>query len=233
MILITLSTILLRLGVALLLGALVGLERESNEHAAGLRTNALVSLGCAMFTIISGYGFSDLLNSNHVQLDPTRIASYVVAGIGFLGAGAIFRQQEKEKVKGLTTAAAIWVVAAIGMACGAGMLWEAVVLTVLVLIVLIVLRYVEPFITPVRASSVHVIEIRVDSTGRSSLVKDLYDFCAQQGADVESLTVHKDDDSESIKLVCKVRNKAIIPLLLDTLRVRAEVQMVDADVKGS
>src|SRR5581483_2502670 len=109
------------------------------------------SLGCAMFTIISAYGFSSFLGENHVQVDPSRIASYVVAGIGFLGAGAIFRQQDKEKVKGLTTAAAIWVVAAIGMACGTGMLWEAVALTVLTLIVLIALRYAEPLLVLTRA----------------------------------------------------------------------------------
>lgn len=108
---ISFPAILLRLGLALLLGAIVGLERESSEHEAGLRTNALVSLGCALFTLISGYGFLSFLTMAHIQVDPTRIASYVIAGIGFLGGGAIFRQQDKEKVKGLTTAAAIWVVA--------------------------------------------------------------------------------------------------------------------------
>src|SRR6266516_3325611 len=76
--------ILLRLVLALVLGALVGLERESTEHPAGMRTNALVSLGSALFTIISAYGFASLLSTLHIQVDPTRIASYVVAGIGFL-----------------------------------------------------------------------------------------------------------------------------------------------------
>lgn len=227
------SAILLRLGVALLLGALVGLERESNEHAAGLRTNALVALGCAMFTIISGYGFNDLLKENHVQVDPTRIASYVVAGIGFLGAGAIFRQQDKEKVKGLTTAAAIWVVAAIGMACGAGMLWEAIALTILVLVVLIGLRYLEPLLVLTRASSIHHIEIKVDSASSDSLVKDLYDICARHQTSVESVIARKDPDVELIKLLCKVQDKASIPLILDELRARDGVHIVNADVKGS
>jgi putative Mg2+ transporter-C (MgtC) family protein len=226
------STVILRLCVALLLGALVGLERESNEHAAGLRTNALVSLGCAMFTIISAYGFSSLLSVPHIQLDPTRIASYVVAGIGFLGAGAIFRQQEKEKVKGLTTAAAIWVVAAIGMACGAGLLWESVALTVLTLIVLIVLRFTEPFIMPRRAF-VHHIEIKVDSATASRLIGDLYDFGSQHHMNVETVTVIKENETELIKLVCKVQDKASIPRLLDELRAQAGVHTVDADVKGS
>jgi putative Mg2+ transporter-C (MgtC) family protein len=227
------STVMLRLGVALLLGALVGLERESNEHSAGLRTNALVSLGCAMFTIISAYGFSGLLGENHVQVDPTRIASYVVAGIGFLGAGAIFRLQDKEKVKGLTTAAAIWVVAAIGMACGAGMLWEAVALTVLALVVLIGLRFAEPLLVLTRASSIHHIEIEVDEAEATHLMKNLYDLCTRHEASMESVTVRKKDGIEAIKFMCKVQGKASIPRLLDDLRTQAGVQMVDVDVKGS
>src|SRR5206468_12469675 len=95
---ITFPTILLRLGLALVLGTVVGFERESREHAAGMRTNALVSLGSCLFTIISAFGFMDLLGIAHVQLDPTRIASYVVAGIGFLGAGSIFLQPQTNRV---------------------------------------------------------------------------------------------------------------------------------------
>src|SRR5579863_8810220 len=133
--------ILLRLGVAIVLGAVIGLERESTEHTAGLRTQALVALGSALFTIISAYGFISFLGIPHVQIDPTRIASYIVAGIGFLGAGSIFRDQHR--VRGLTTAATVWLVAAVGMACGAGFLWQAVIATIMALIILLALRYVE------------------------------------------------------------------------------------------
>ena len=136
---ISFSETLLRLSAALLLGSVIGFERESDEQSAGLRTNALVSLGCALFTIISAYGFLGFTDLAHVQIDPTRIASYIVAGIGFLGGGTIFVQKDPQKVKGLTTAAAIWVVAAIGVACGIGMFWEAIIVTVLVLIVLSIL----------------------------------------------------------------------------------------------
>ncbi len=101
---ISFPTILLRLAVALALGALVGLEREQKEHGAGMRTLALVSLGSALFTIISAYGFMSLLGIPHITLDPTRIASYIVAGIGFLGAGTIFMSRQSDRVKGLTTA---------------------------------------------------------------------------------------------------------------------------------
>jgi len=97
---ISFPVILLRLAVALLLGAVVGFEREQKEHAAGLRTLALVSLGCALFTIVSAYGFLELLAIPHTTIDPTRIASYIVAGIGFLGGGTIFLSRQNEKVKG-------------------------------------------------------------------------------------------------------------------------------------
>src|SRR6266487_4953759 len=140
---ISFPVILLRLMVALLIGAFIGLEREIHERSAGMRTLALVSLGSALFTAISAYGFVDIARSLHVLYDPTRIASYIVAGIGFLGGGTIFLSREKEKVQGLTTAAAIWVVAAIAIACGAGFIVEAVVTTALALFVLHMLYYVE------------------------------------------------------------------------------------------
>src|SRR5256884_5738341 len=140
---ITFPTILLRLGLALVLGTAVGFERESREHAAGMRTNALVSLGSCLFTIISAFGFMDLLGIAHVQLDPTRIASYIVAGIGFLGAGSIFLQPETNRVRGLTTAATIWLLAAIGMACGEGVIVVAVAEKLIALVGLVRMRIFE------------------------------------------------------------------------------------------
>jgi putative Mg2+ transporter-C (MgtC) family protein len=118
---------LLRLVVAALLGGAIGLERELDEKAAGLRTHILVAAGSALFTIVSAYGFHDFLanGGNVVRLDPTRIAAQIVTGIGFLGAGVIFRQGFT--VRGLTTAASLWIVAAIGMAAGAGY-WEGAVI---------------------------------------------------------------------------------------------------------
>ena len=112
--------LLARLGVAAGLGAALGLERELRDHEAGIRTNLLVCLGSAVFTIMSAYGFEDFLHSGAavVRADPTRIAAQIVTGIGFLGAGAIIR--DGLNVRGLTTAANMWVVAALGIACGAG-----------------------------------------------------------------------------------------------------------------
>jgi putative Mg2+ transporter-C (MgtC) family protein len=120
------SDTLLRLAVAALLGGAIGLEGELDEKAAGLRTHILVASGAALFTLISAYGFSAFLGPGKVvSFDPSRIASQIVTGIGFLGAGVIFRQGFT--IRGLTTAASLWLVAAIGMAAGAGY-WAGAVL---------------------------------------------------------------------------------------------------------
>jgi putative Mg2+ transporter-C (MgtC) family protein len=133
---------LLRLSLAAVLGGMIGFERELREREAGLRTHLLVSLGSALFTIVSAYGFRDFLTSGAVvvRTDPTRIAAQIVTGIGFLGAGAIIRQGFS--VRGLTTAATLWVVAAVGLACGAGYYSAAALSTALVLLALYPLRII-------------------------------------------------------------------------------------------
>ena len=107
------------LGLALLLSALIGLEREMRQKSAGLRTHTLVGVGAALFMLISKYGFNDVLEPGRVILDPSRVAAQIVTGVGFLGAGLIFVR--RDSVRGLTTAAAIWVTAAVGAASGAGL----------------------------------------------------------------------------------------------------------------
>jgi putative Mg2+ transporter-C (MgtC) family protein len=133
---------LLRLALAAVLGGLIGVERELRERQAGLRTHLLVAVGSALFTIVGAYGFHDFLSSGEsvVRADPTRIAAQIVTGIGFLGAGAIIRQGFS--VRGLTTAATLWVVAAVGLAAGAGYYSAAVITTALVLIALYPLRII-------------------------------------------------------------------------------------------
>ena len=125
----------LRLVVALLLGAVIGLEREMQRMPAGFRTHALVSLGSAIFTIVSAYAFTGPLS------DPTRIAAQVVSGVGFLGGGAILHYGGT--VRGLTTAASLWAVAAVGMAAGAGLFVVAIVSAVLVIVALEVFQRLE------------------------------------------------------------------------------------------
>ena len=125
----------LRLVVALLLGAVIGWERELQRMPAGFRTHALVSLGSAIFTIVSAHAFTGPLS------DPTRIAAQVVSGVGFLGGGAILHYGGT--VRGLTTAASLWAVAAVGMAAGAGLFVVATVSAVLVIVALEVFQRIE------------------------------------------------------------------------------------------
>lgn len=127
-----------RLTLGLVLGAVIGFERELHRQPAGFRTHALVALGSALFTIISAYGFAGS------SVDPTRIAAQIVSGIGFIGAGTIL--QYRGNIRGLTTAASLWAVAAIGMAAGAGLLWLSLVGTLLILVVLALLDTVEDFV---------------------------------------------------------------------------------------
>jgi len=127
----TTLTQLALLVVSFILSAIVGIERQRRLKAAGLRTHTLVGIGATVFTLVSAYGFSSVIG-NDVVLDPSRIAAQIVTGIGFLGAGVIFVRQNA--VNGLTTAASIWLTAAIGMACGAGLPILAVAATLLYLV---------------------------------------------------------------------------------------------------
>ncbi len=127
--------LIVRLSVGLVLGAVIGIEREINRQPAGFRTHSLVALGAATFTVVSAYAFPG------AGADPTRIAAQIVTGIGFIGAGTILRHEAN--VRGLTTAASLWSVAAVGMASGAGLYGVAVGGTLLVLVVLAIFDRLE------------------------------------------------------------------------------------------
>lgn len=133
------TQVLVRLFIAVLLGGLIGYNRERNESAAGLRTHMLVALGAALFVIVpqqAGMTVADL----------SRVLQGIIAGIGFLGAGAIIKLSDKEQIKGLTTAASIWATAAIGIAAGMGREMTAVLSTLLALVILAVLPRIEHYI---------------------------------------------------------------------------------------
>jgi putative Mg2+ transporter-C (MgtC) family protein len=189
---------LLRLALAALLGGLIGFERELREREAGLRTHLLVSLGSALFTIVGAYGFHAFLDSgaNVVRADPTRIAAQIVTGIGFLGAGAIIRQGLS--VRGLTTAATLWVVAAVGLASGAGYYSAAVMSTAIVLLALWPLRILAYRI---------LVRFRPDD-GRRLLVAlpagqppgHVLDEIEKTGARIESLEVSQEGDRRRLEL---------------------------------
>ncbi|WP_243047307.1 MgtC/SapB family protein [Dyella sp. RRB7] len=129
----------LRLLAAALCGAVIGVNRSRLEWAAGMRTHMLVSLAI----IVSAYGFQHALTYEHVVLDPSRIAAQVISGIGFLGAGTILFLQREQVVRGLTTAAGLWAVAAVGLAAGAGLFAAAFTTTAILWIILALLKPLE------------------------------------------------------------------------------------------
>jgi putative Mg2+ transporter-C (MgtC) family protein len=135
---------LIRIAVGMGLGAVLGIEREASGKAAGLRTYAMVGLGAAVFTVISMEAFD--------EADDSRVAAQIVSGIGFLGAGAIFRSGPL--VKGLTTAAGLWAAAAVGMAAGTGQLRWALLATLLGIVVLAGLRFLDPLLNWMRRTVV-------------------------------------------------------------------------------
>ena len=189
--------LLLRLVLAAAFGGLIGLERELREREAGFRTHTLVSLGSALFTIASAYGFHDFLVSGGslVRTDPTRIAAQIVTGIGFLGAGAIIRQGLS--IRGLTTAATLWVVAAIGLTTGAGYYSAAAFTTVLVLISLWPLRIIaHRVMVRFRAESNRLVAQLPAGVSPAPLISEL----EQRGATLRALEVTHEADRRTVLL---------------------------------
>ena len=129
--------LMLRISLAFIFGAVIGWERQQDQRPAGLRTHVLVAAGAAAFTVVSIYGFAGLGASN----EPSRLAAQIVTGIGFIGAGVIFI--EHRQPHGLTTAASIWIAAALGVLAGTGMVWVGIFTTALTWFVLRVLKRVE------------------------------------------------------------------------------------------
>jgi putative Mg2+ transporter-C (MgtC) family protein len=205
---------LFRLALAAALGGAIGFEREIREREAGLRTHLLVCVGSALFTIVGAYGFHDFLTSGDqvVRADPTRIAAQVVTGIGFLGAGAIIRQGIS--VRGLTTAATLWVAAAIGIAAGAGYYPGAIIGTVITLVAL----------WPLRIGAYQVIE-RIRPEERS-IVVDLRP-AAKLTQLLETLE-HENARIEHFQLEDE-RDRRVVTMTLDTPSDKLVAKLGDLD----
>jgi len=184
--------LLARLGLAVLLCGAIGLERESRDQAAGLRTHILVGVGAALFTLVSAYGFDDAPGS---EPDPTRISAQIVSGIGFFGAGAIIRQGLT--VRGLTTAAALWIVAAIGMAAGAGYYFGAVVTTAIILVALVGFRRLRPTLISRLRSDFVLLEVEL---GGGAGIGEVFSVLGRHGASVEGMESEREDDEQEVRL---------------------------------
>lgn len=184
-----------RLLAATAMGAAIGIEREYHAKEAGIRTHLLVAVGSCLFMILSAYGFDAFLAKDHVSFDPSRIASQVVTGIGFIGAGTIIFQ--KQMVRGLTTAAGLWVTAAIGLACGAGMYMIALVSTALVLISLGLLNIYMPYF----AQRERTITFLVDDY---HVLTEVMENLRQEKITILNYEMHKDADENDGKMLVSV-----------------------------
>ena len=182
----------LRLLAATAMGAAIGYEREYHAKEAGLRTHLLVALGSCLFMILSIYGFDFMLGRDHVSFDPSRIAAQVVTGIGFIGAGTIILQ--KQVVRGLTTAAGLWVTAAIGLACGNGMYWVALITTVIVLVSLGLINVYLPYFSQKEHTVTFLVE---DYTILTEVMENLY----REKITVLNYEMHKDAEENNGKML--------------------------------
>src|SRR5580698_9386064 len=162
------------LGLAFVLSALIGLEREIRQKSAGLRTHTLVGVAAALIMLISKYGFMDVLANGRIVLDPSRVAAQVVSGIGFIGGGVIFMR--RDVVRGLTTAASVWLTAALGMACGAGLPVLAVATTVGHFVIMLVFPKAVHYLHRGRRT---VARLRVSYEDRQGLLRTIISTCVQ------------------------------------------------------
>ena len=216
--------LLIRLLLATLLGGLIGLERELHGRPAGFRTHLMVSLGAALYMGISLHFYQEyggLSGNLAVRVDPGRVAAQIVVGIGFLGAGAIIR--ENASVRGLTTAACLWVAAAIGTACGAGMLLIALVVTAISLVSLLVLKRIEEGLS--RDTYQQVMIISKYYEGQSERIAQIVRDC---GSDLMESGVERDVEAGTVKFEFRVRviSGRITCRLVDSLSLLEGVKRV-------
>ncbi|MFE9556749.1 MgtC/SapB family protein [Streptomyces sp. NPDC006703] len=169
-------------GLAFLLSAAIGLEREIRQKAAGLRTYTTVGVGAALFTLVSKYGFSDVLHVGTIQLDPSRVAAQIVSGVGFIGAGVIF--VNRGSVQGLTTAATIWLAAAVGAAAAAGLPLLAVLATAAYFVAAYAVR---PLVHRLPAMRSLALTFRIAYEQRPGLLQELLEQCERGGFTVGGL----------------------------------------------
>lgn len=195
--------ITLRLVLALLLGGVIGFERERSSRAAGLRTHILVCLGSTLVMLLSMYGFAEFARLDNVRLDPARLAAQVISGIGFLGAGTIL--YTGKSITGLTTAASLWVVAAMGLAIGAGFYYAAGLACFFALISLFVLNLVEKRYMYHKQTR----SLKLEAVDIPSLLGRVSQLLAGKGCEIQKLSVEEvpveEDQEERILITLAVR----------------------------
>lgn len=215
------TEILIRLSLAAVFGGIIGLERERKDWAAGLRTHMMVSVGAALTMMVSAYGFSDILGQPNVVLDPSRVAAQVISGIGFIGAGTILFLKEGV-VRGLTTAAGLWTVAAIGLATGGGMYFAAFIATAIAIVILWLLQPIEKrFLSRFEQKTVRIIAVE---RGKSIEVTDK--LFQNTALNITSCNIEQTDGLFFITIRFRSMNKAIIGKLIAEIQADAGVKEV-------
>ena len=197
------------LALALVLSSLIGLEREFRMKSAGLRTHTLVGVAAALIMLVSKYGFTDVISKYTIVLDPSRVAAQIVSGIGFIGGGLIF--VHRDIVRGLTTAAIIWLTAAVGMACGAGLPVLAVFVTCVHFLVVYGYPRVARRILSERA------ELQIEYIPGGGVVQEIMDTCTGLGFTVQEIAVQQhevDAGGEKRAIQLQLRGRRIMEALV-------------------
>lgn len=225
----TSATELQLLLLAFVLCSFIGLERQFRQKSAGFRTHVLVGTGAAVFTLVSGFGFSEVLGLD-VTLDPSRVAAQIVSGIGFLGAGLIFTR--RDSVRGLTSAATIWVTAAVGMSAGSGLVSLAIGMTTVHLTVLLVFG---PIIARLPTRDTNRI-VRVSYTDGEGVLRRLLAAATQEGSSAFILATRRLEGTNLVQLDVRFKGggplRRLIPVLHDVEGVRAIEVRSDGDEEG-
>lgn len=207
------NEILIRLALASLFGALVGLERERKDWAAGMRTHMMVCVGSSLIMLVSMYGFADVLGRDNIVLDPSRVAAQVVSGIGFIGAGTILFLKQGA-IRGLTTAAGLWTVAAIGLAAGGGMYLAAGATTIIALIILWALQPLERYYA--KRFKQKTLQITTTlSVNNSELLNDLFN---RKELKIQTFTLDKAEDEYIFELKFDTMDMATINDIMSELK---------------
>ncbi|WP_276357871.1 MgtC/SapB family protein [Cohnella caldifontis] len=222
----------MRILFALVVGGLIGLEREYGQHSAGFRTHILVCLGSALIMLLSIYGFSAFVGEANVRADPARLAAQVISGIGFLGAGTILRNGNS--ISGLTTAASLWVVAALGLAIGAGFYYGALLTAFLVLVCLFVLNKLEKSFSGKRRMA----EVTVVLQETGGIIRHVMGIMSPLGASVTGVSSDTDagiPGGPILQLQLKVKNMMLEkhPEIIGELRLIPGVQQVNYQLADS
>jgi putative Mg2+ transporter-C (MgtC) family protein len=213
--------VIIRISLALVLGGIIGLEREIREHTAGFRTHILVSVGAAMFTLASVHGLEGTVH------DPNRIAAQIVSGIGFLGAGTIIRYGVT--IRGLTTAASLWAAAAVGLTCGQGYYSAALVGTTMVIISLYVLRFIESRVLHKRLGTAVGICVRFHSSGYAPLTVLMSAFEEAHILVKDMTVVPGESDADTIHLRLSLPRTITPTALMKMIYSLHEVESVSLD----